>query len=337
MLKASPDALWTTYDVAMLDLDGVVYVGPDAVPGAPSHLADAAKAGMHLAYVTNNASRPPDAVAEHLRELGIDVADADVVTSAQAAARLLSEQLDDGAAVFLIGGPGLEVALAERGLRPVQDVGEQPVAVVSGFHADLRWSTVIAGAILVRDGLPWVASNTDMTVPTPDGPGPGNGALVQVVAQFSGREPVVAGKPESPLFEETLRRVGGERPLVVGDRLDTDIEGANKVGYDSLLVMTGVTGAAELVAARSELRPSYVAADLAGLGCGHQAPAVEDDRVTAGGWTGVVEDGRLVVSGDGEVDDWWRVVAVTGWRHLDATGGAADVSALTVPSSVDAD
>lgn len=337
MLKASPDALWTTYDVAMLDLDGVVYVGPDAVPGAPSHLADAAKAGMHLAYVTNNASRPPAAVAEHLRELGIDVADGDVVTSAQAAARLLSEQLDDGAAVFLIGGRGLEIALAERGLRPVQDVREKPVAVVSGFHADLRWSTVIAGAILVRDGLPWVASNTDMTVPTPDGPGPGNGALVQVVAQFSGREPVVAGKPESPLFEETLRRVGGERPLVVGDRLDTDIEGANKVGYDSLLVMTGVTGAAELVAARSELRPSYVAADLAALGRGHQAPAVEDDRTTAGGWTGVVEDGRLVVSGNGEVDDWWRVVAVTGWRHLDATGGAADVSALTVPSSVDAD
>ena len=207
----------------------------------------------------------------------------------------------------------------------------------SGFHADLRWSTVIAGAILVRDGLPWVASNTDMTVPTPDGPGPGNGALVQVVAQFAGREPVVAGKPESPLFEETLRRVGGERPLVVGDRLDTDIEGADKVGYDSLLVMTGVTGAAELVAARSELRPSYVARGPGRARLRSPGPAVEDDRVTAGGWTGVVEDGRLVVSGDGEVDDWWRVVAVTGWRHLDATGGAADVSALTVPSSVDAD
>src|SRR6478672_7444806 len=246
VLKGSERPLWETYDVAMLDLDGVVYVGPDAVPGAPAHLTEARAAGLHLPYVTNNASRTPDKVAAHLRELGVDADDGDVVTSAQAAARLLAEDLPAGSPVFVIGGEGLEVALAEEGLRPVQDVAEEPVAVVSGFHRDLRWSTVIAGAILVRDGLPWVASNTDMTVPTPDGPGPGNGALVGVVARFADREPVVAGKPETPLFEETLRRVGGDRPLVVGDRLDTDIEGANKVGYDSLLVMTGVTDLATL-------------------------------------------------------------------------------------------
>jgi HAD superfamily hydrolase (TIGR01450 family) len=204
---------------------------------------------MHLAYVTNNASRTPAAVARHLRDLGVAVADEDVVTSAQAAARVLSEQLPDGSAVFVIGGEGLEVALREQGLRPVQDPEEEPAAVVSGFHGDLRWSTVIAGAILVRDGLPWVASNTDLTVPTPAGPGPGNGALVEVVARFAGRQPVVAGKPEAPLFEETLRRVGGERPLVIGDRLDTDIEGANNTGYDSLLVMSGVSGLEQLAAA----------------------------------------------------------------------------------------
>ena len=135
-----------------------------------------------------------------------------MVTSAQAAARLLAEQLPDGSAVFVIGGEGLEVALREQGLRPVQDPEEEPAAVVSGFHGDLRWSTVIAGAILVRDGLPWVASNTDLTVPTPDGPGPGNGALVGWSPASPTGEPVVAGKPEPPLFEETLRRVGGERP-----------------------------------------------------------------------------------------------------------------------------
>ena len=165
MLKASDGALWDTYDVAMLDLDGVVYIGPHAVDGAAEHLAAARRAGMHLAYVTNNASRPPGAVAEHLRELGIDVDDTDVVTSAQAAARVLAERLPDGAPVFVIGGEGLEIALTERGLRPVQDPDQEPAAVVSGFHGDLRWSTVIAGAILVRDGLPWVASNTDLTVP----------------------------------------------------------------------------------------------------------------------------------------------------------------------------
>ena len=337
MLKASDDALWDTYDVAMLDLDGVVYIGPDAVPGASEHLAAARKAGMHLAYVTNNASRTPGTVAEHLRDLGIEVDDGDVVTSAQAAARLLADLLPEGAAVFVIGGEGLEVALEERGLRPVQDVSVGPAAVVSGFHGDLRWSTVIAAAILVRDGLPWVASKTDMTVPTPSGPGPGNGALVGVVARFADREPVVAGKPESPLFEETLRRVGGERPLVVGDRLDTDIEGANRTGYDSLLVMTGVTGLEELVAAEGHLRPSYLAADLGGLARTHPEPTTGEAGVSSGGWTARVdESARLEVTGDGDADGWWRVVATAAWRHLDEAGGPVVVEGLRPPSSVGA-
>ncbi|QWZ10518.1 HAD-IIA family hydrolase [Nocardioides panacis] len=322
----------------MLDLDGVVYIGPDAVPGAPEHLDAARDAGMHLAYVTNNASRPPAAVARHLRELGVAVADDDVVTSAQAAARVLSEQLPDGSAVFVIGGEGLEVALREQGLRPVQDPEEKPAAVVSGFHGDLRWSTVIAGAILVRDGLPWVASNTDLTVPTPAGPGPGNGALVEVVARFAGRQPVVAGKPEAPLFEETLRRVGGERPLVIGDRLDTDIEGANNTGYDSLLVMTGVTGLEQLVAAKPALRPSYVAADLGGLGRRQAAPTTDGGTVGGGGWSATVVDGTVQVTGGGEdADAWWQVVATAAWQHLDTTGDVAGVSDLTPPSSVAAE
>jgi HAD superfamily hydrolase (TIGR01450 family) len=340
VLQASQGALWDAYDVAMLDLDGVVYVGRDAVPGAPDHLAAARAAGMKLAYVTNNASRTPDTVADHLRELGIDAADEDVVSSAQAAARLLSEKLPSGAAVFVIGGEGLRVALAEAGLRPVQDRAERPEAVVSGFAADLRWSTVIAGAILVAEGLPWVASNTDLTVPTPDGPGPGNGALVGVVARFADREPQVAGKPEPPLFEETLRRIGGERPLVVGDRLDTDIEGANRVGYDSLLVLTGVTGLEQLVSAAPELRPRYVAADLGALARSQPEPVLEDDGVRVGRWTAGVADGALVVTADGagdggddatDMDAWWQAAASAAWRHLDAHGSAADVSGVRPP------
>jgi glycerol 3-phosphatase-2 len=331
VLKSTAEALWDVYDVAMLDLDGVVYVGAEAVPGAAGHLARAAAAGMRLAYVTNNASRPPDAVAQHLRDLGVDAADEDVVTSAQAAARLLSDQLPEGAAVFVIGGRGLEVALTELGLRPVQDAAEDPVAVVSGYSGELRWATVVAGAILVRSGLPWVASNTDLTVPTQQGPGPGNGALVGVVARFADRTPVVAGKPEAPLFEETLRRVGGRRPLVVGDRLDTDIEGANTVGYDSLLVMTGVTDLEALLAAPPELRPSYVAVDLAALG--EPQPEVRFTRgvATSQGWSAAVHDGALQVSGDGGPDAWWQVVAVAGWAHLDATGHPATATSVSPP------
>ncbi len=332
VLMSTDEALWDAYDVAMLDLDGVVYVGPDAVPGAPGHLAKAAAAGMRLAYVTNNASRPPHAVARHLLDLGVDVRDEDVVTSAQAAARLLSEELPAGSVVFVIGGRGLEVALSERGLRPVQDAAEHPVAVVSGYSGELRWATVVAGAILVRQGLFWVASNTDLTVPTQQGPGPGNGALVGVVSRFAGREPVVAGKPRAPLFEETLRRVGGRRPLVVGDRLDTDILGARTVGYDSLLVMTGVTGLEVLVSAAPELRPSYVAADLGALGKPQPEVEVDADGSRSEGWAAAVSDGELHVSGEGSPDAWWRAVAVAGWAHLDSTGEAAKIGSLRPPA-----
>src|SRR3954463_4053044 len=331
VLKGSRQPLWDAYDLAMLDLDGVVYIGPEAVAGAPEHLHAAATAGLPLAFVTNNASRSPAAVGRRLLRVGVRVDDSDVVTSAQAAARLLAERLEPGSAVFVIGGLGLEVALAEQGLKPVQDRDAEPRAVVSGFSADVRWSTVMTGAMLVRDGLPWVASNTDLTVPTPQGPGPGNGVLVGVVARFAGRDPVVAGKPEPPLFEETVRRVGGDRPLVVGDRLDTDIEGANRSGYDSLLVMTGVTGLAELAAAEPALRPSYVGADLGALGCAHPEPTRDGEVVACGGWQATVAAGVLQVSGSGTPDDWWATGAEIAWAHLDGTGAPVDVSSARPP------
>lgn len=333
MLKACSEPLSSSYDLALLDLDGVVYIGAHAVPGAARHLAAAASAGMHLAFVTNNAARPPRDVAAHLRELGVPAGDTDVVTSAQAAARMLAERLPAGAAVFVIGGTGLLEALAEEGLVGVQDPDAKPVAVVSGYFPDLTWRTVTDGAILVQSGLPWVASNLDYSVPTPRGRGPGNGVLVEVVSRFTGRVPDVAGKPLSPLFEETLRRVGGRRPLVVGDRLDTDIEGAHNAGLDSLLVLTGVTGLSELLAAAPAARPSYVARDLAGLGTAHGAPSAgpEADTLELGGWRAAVEDDALVVGGQGSPDDWWRVVACAGWAHLDRTGQCVATTGLQPP------
>jgi len=340
MLKSCSTALWDEYDVAMLDLDGVVYVGRAVVPGAAEHLSSAARSGMHLAYVTNNASRPPSEVAKHLRELGIPATDEDVVTSAQAAARLVAELVPAGSAVFVIGGAGLFEALAELDLKGVQTIGEDPVAVVSGFNPDLIWQTVIDGAILVSHGLPWVAANMDLTVPTAEGVGPGNGVLVSAVARFAGRDPVVAGKPEPPLFEETRRRVGGSHPLVVGDRLDTDIEGAENAGLDSLLVMTGVTGAEELAGAGSAgvgtgSRPSYISCDLGGLGTPHPLPvALEEGGFSLNGWTGRVDKGVLALDGEGSPDDWWRVMAVAAWQHFDTTGSPADVSGLSTPGSV---
>lgn len=336
MLKECGVALWDTYDLAMLDLDGVVYIGSSAVTGAPEQLQKAAASGMHLAYVTNNASRPPATVAAHLRDLGVPAGDHDVVSSAQAAARLLAQQLPAGSPVFVIGGAGLFEALTELGLRPVQSLREEPVAVVSGYHPDLRWKTVTDGAILVKRGLPWFATNMDLTVPTAEGPGPGNGVLVEAVAGFAGVRPVLAGKPQPPLFEETQRRVGGSSPLVVGDRLDTDIEGAVNTGFDSLLVMTGVTGLAELVSARPPRRPSYISCDLSGLGAPQPVPESAEAGYALDGWSASVHEGALVVEGAGKTDDWWRVVAAASWEHLDTTGGPVDTAGVRVPGSVGA-
>ncbi len=331
----SRQPLAEAYDLAMLDLDGVVYVGQEAVPGVAEHLADAAGAGMALAYVTNNASRPPEDVAAHLVRLGLRATADDVVTSAQAAARLVAERVEAGATVFVIGGTGLFRALDERGLTGTQDVEAGAVAVVSGYAPDLRWQTVVEGAVLIKGGLPWVASNTDRTIPTPRGPGPGAGVLVDAISGYAGVEPVVAGKPEPPLFLETQRRCGGRRPLVVGDRLDTDIEGATRAGFDSLLVMTGVTGLAEVVAAAPPLRPSYVAADLAALSRPQRLPQSGEGDWSHGGGRAVVEDGRLTVTGDpGDADSWWQLVAAASWDHLDRTGQPVDTTGLVVPSPV---
>ena len=331
MLGSSDKALCEAYDLAMLDLDGVVYVGGEAVPGAPDRLAAARERGMRLAFITNNASRPPGRVSEHLRELGVDAVDADVVTSAQAAARVVVEKFGSGAHVVCLGAEGLDEALREEGLTPV-GVEDDAAVIVTGYGPDVVWSDLMRAAVRIRDGLPWVASNTDMTFPAAFGVAPGHGVQVAMLRSFTGVEPVVAGKPERPLLDETVRRVGGRRPLMVGDRLDTDIEGANRAGYDSLLVLTGVTGLEDLVGAEEQLRPTYIAPDLEGLLVSHATPTFDEGVHSLGGWQATVDDGRLSVDGSGDPGDWWRVVASAAWTHLDATGERVDLSGVEVPS-----
>lgn len=326
-MLATDQPLIEAFDAIVLDLDGVVYVGERAVAHATDSLKRAAGSGAHLAYVTNNAARTPGAVVAHLQELDVPVAERDVVTSAQAAASILAAELPAGSHVYLIGGDGLDAALREKGLVPVTSAGDDPVAVVQGYGPEMPWKQVVAGAILVAQGLPWVASNTDGTIPTELGIGPGNGALVDLVARFSRREPVVAGKPAAPLFRETETRIGARRPLMVGDRLDTDIEGANAAGWASLLVMTGVSDLAELVAAAAHSRPAFIAGDLRGLLEPHPQVEVEGKTVRCGGWS-VRVDSQLAVEGQGSQTAWWRAVAVAAWAHLDRVGEPVDVSGL---------
>jgi glycerol 3-phosphatase-2 len=294
VLPASPPPA-AVHDVALLDLDGVVYVGPHAVPGAAEALERAATLGLRSVYVTNNASRPPSAVAEQLRSLGVAADEGDVVTSAQLAAGILARRLPAGAKVLVVGGAGLHEALSAEGLVPVTTMDDEPAAVVQGFAPEVGWRDLAEGARAVRSGLLWVATNLDLTVPTPHGPAPGNGSLVAAVAAAGGRPPdEVAGKPGPRAFRDAAARAGSRRPLVVGDRLDTDLEGARAAQIPGLLVLTGITGVSELLAATRGVRPDLVGRDLGALLVAHPEASTDDDGI-----------GRcneaVVAAGDGKV------------------------------------
>jgi HAD superfamily hydrolase (TIGR01450 family) len=319
----------------MLDLDGVVYVDGHEVEHAAESIAATRAGGAHVAFVTNNASRTPAQVASHLRELGVSAQDSDVVTSSQAAARLLRRAHGHGAPIAVLGADGLVEALREAGLQPVRVGDPSAVAVVSGYAPDLRWRVIMQAATLIRNGLPWVATNTDLTLPTDNGLAPGHGLLVRMISEFANVAPEVAGKPQRPLLDETLLRVGGRVPLMVGDRLDTDIAGAHAAGIDSLLVLTGVTDLEQLLAADPEERPTWIAQDLTALARAGQRASEAGGGWQAGPWTASTGSGTLTVQGSGtaagDVDAWWTAVAAAAWAHRDRSGSAADGSALTPP------
>jgi glycerol-1-phosphatase len=314
-IRGSERPLAELYDAALLDLDGVVYWGPEPVPGAAKALEQARKQGMRLAFVTNNASRAAAEVARHLVELGIPATVDDIVMSSQAATRVLRERLGDRgpATVLVTGSPALRAIVEEAGFRVVDSADDRPDAVVQGYFAELRYADLVEAAIAVRAGAVWVATNVDSTLPSPRGLLPGNGALVGLVAIGTGATPIVAGKPALPLHAEAVERTGATHPLVVGDRLDTDIEGANAAATDSLLVMTGVTTPAEFLAAVPNQRPTYVSADLTGLIAPQSVVTQAGDQFACGGWTARVTGDQLDIDGRGDAFDGLRLLAAAAW------------------------
>ncbi len=278
-------AVVDSYDTALFDLDGVVYRGPEAIPGAVPALGELRRRGTKVGYVTNNAARSPKAVAEHLRELGIEATADDVVTSAQAVARLMANALPTGARVLVAGTAALASEIASVGLTPVRDTSTPPDAVVVGFAPTLTWDDLNEAAYAVQQGALWYGCNPDRTRPTDRGLAIGLGTMLDALGEvLPGQEPILAGKPYRPLLDETLHRLGAERPIFVGDRLDTDIEGANNVGIDSLFVLCGSHGPQDLLLAPVAQRPSYVAEDLGGL----LLPPVPEDPTLV-----TVVDGQL--------------------------------------------
>jgi HAD superfamily hydrolase (TIGR01450 family) len=300
VLAAATQPLLDCYDDLLLDLDGVVYLEDQPIAGAREALERVHEVGRAVTYVTTTAAHTPSDVVARLAGLGITATDAEVVTSSMAAADLLAAELPSGSQVLVVGGRGLWSAVAAAGLTPSRSA-DGVAAVVQGWGPDVAWADLAEATVALRAGARWVATNLDRTLPSPRGPLPGSGSLVAAVHTATGQDPdAVAGKPYEPLFAAARRRSGEGRALMVGDRLDTDIAGAVAVALPSLLVLTGVSTAADLLAAGPESRPTYLGRDLSALTTPH--PAVDTDG-TVHRETGDSDDGL----------DGLRSVAARAW------------------------
>lgn len=321
-----------TFDVALLDLDGVVYRGPHPVPHAAAAICGVREAGMPVMYVTNNANRPPETVAEHLTDIGVPTQAQEVTTAAQAAAGLIATEHPAGTRVLVIGGIGLRQAVAAAGLAVVDSADDAPAVVVQGFAPDVGWAQLTEALLAIHAGAEHIASNLDATLPMERGSAIGNGSLVAAVANATGRMPRATGKPHPAIFHQAAARCGARRPIVVGDRLDTDLEGARAAGYPGMHVLTGVDIGGELLTCPAHQRPTQLAHDLRGLLEPH--PAVEEQGSwwrcreasarfdSSSGTLRVARQGReIVLENDVEIDlDELRAACTAAWDAADRAG-----------------
>jgi HAD superfamily hydrolase (TIGR01450 family) len=313
--------LISLFDALLADLDGVVYAGQHAIPGAVDSLQQLEGLGIGLGYVTNNASRTPAQVAAHLRELGAPADDDQVVSSSQAAAELLASLVAPGARVLITGSPALAQEIELVGLTAVYSQDEDPVAVVQGFNPGIGWKDLAEASFVVSSGALWIATNTDMSIPQARGIAPGNGTLVAAVAAATGQTPRVAGKPEAPLFHVAAKRLAADRPLVVGDRLDTDILGGNNAGFATVVVLTGVDTTASILAARTAERPDYIINSLSDLHSPYPAVDNTDGTYSCGASTARVSGDTIQVRGSESDLDAWRAACAAWWTAVpDAAG-----------------
>jgi glycerol 3-phosphatase-2 len=296
-------------DAVLADLDGVVYAGPGALPHAIESLNRAGES-RRLGYITNNASRRDESVAAHLRELGLHATRSeDVITSPQAAMRLLRDRVAPGATVLVVGGDGLVHELEKAGYVVTRSADDAPAAVLQGFAPEVGWADLAEAAYALalpedEGGIPWIATNTDWTIPQARGVAPGNGTLVSAVHTAVGRLAVVAGKPERPIFDEAVARFGAASPLFIGDRLDTDIAGAQAAGIRSAIVLTGIDRPKHLLAAPTSSRPTYILGDLRELHEPYPEVVTRGDTTSVRGASVRIDgpDVHIIAEGDKPID-----------------------------------
>lgn len=323
-------------DAVLADLDGVVYAGPGALPHAVASLNRAGET-RRLGYITNNASRTDVTVAEHLRELGLNTQPSDIVTSPQAAVRLLREKVPPASTVLVIGGDGLVVELEKAGFVVTRSADDAPAAVLQGFAPDVGWVHLAEAAYALalpeeEGGIPWIATNTDWTIPQQRGVAPGNGTLVSAVHTAVGRLATVAGKPERAIFDEAVARFGAKNPLFIGDRLDTDIAGSQAAGIRSALVLTGIDRPKHVLAAPPSSRPDFILGDLRELHEPYPEVRVKGDTTFVGSAAVRIDGPDIVIVSEGDRPvDLVRAGAAAIW----ATGRA--IFGFRVPERLYAD
>lgn len=277
----SGQRLCEKFDAIYFDLDGVLYRGLNAVDGAAEAVSEVLVGGCGVAYVTNNASRTPDEVASHLMELGIPAKASEVVTSSQVAVEILQQYVRPGERVFVVGGVGVESALIAAGYVPSRE-SRECVAVVQGFGPEVSWRDLAQASYLIQGGAIWIATNLDSTFPTASGIAPGNGSLVDAVRNAVGRDPDgVGGKPDRAMMDRTMAAVPGERPLLVGDRYDTDVAAGIAAGIPTMLVLSGVTQTAEVWSA--SLRADYLCESVQGLILSYPDSSISGEDYVCGG------------------------------------------------------
>jgi HAD superfamily hydrolase (TIGR01450 family) len=289
----------------VFDLDGVVYLGDEVIEAAPAALDQVRGLGVAVAFVTNNSYRPPDLVVEKLHRLGVKAAPEEVLTSSQALVRLLGGPAGlAGVKVLVVGGPGLRQALEAAGARLVDGPAWREAEVVAvGFDPDLTYARVRDATLAIRAGARFVGSNPDTTLPAPDGLWPGAGATLALLGASTGVRPEVAGKPERALLDTAAAAIGPGPYLMVGDRADTDLDGAHRLGWATALVLSGVTRVADLPDLAAA--PDHLLRDVGGL-LDPPGPAVRPatgaERAAADRLLGGGQDGgrRQLVAVDGE-------------------------------------
>ncbi|MCI1661109.1 HAD-IIA family hydrolase [Bifidobacterium psychraerophilum] len=363
-LLGTEGPLASGYSLSLLDLDGVVYRGKNPIEHAAQGIAASERLGMRASYTTNNPSRFPSTVAEQLRGFGLRLGDDQIITSAIVAARMLAGRLERGSKVLIVGAEHLRDEVRKAGFEVVDNADKHPDAVLQSWHADLTFNELAQAAYAIEGGAEYYVTNRDLTIPREQGIAPGNGALQLAVIAATGKEPVSsAGKPESAMYDEARVLFSRDEHIVpvakslpVGDRLDTDIEAANRGGYDSLVVLTGVADPRQIMLAPAIQRPTFIAYDLRGLNTVHPQPVRLDD----GSWqcrgfraslegtvvrlrtlasvqdsnvqdSGVQQDSSSPVDGIDDGLDALRAACCAAWEAADS---GIDPQSLTLPTDL---